>query len=74
MRDRKGHRTKLLTLTGVDDGWGAPVMHVSFDTLGEPFREVVMIDVNDQIDCTRIRLQVDEVKQLRDKLNEFLGE
>lgn len=51
-------------------------IHVCHANRGEPYREGVELSfVNDMYsECTRVLLDRFDVKQLRDKLNEFLGE
>ena len=52
-----------------EDGCRLVVAH---DTRGEPFREGVEFSFDDGRSFTRVMLQHNEVKKLRERLNEFL--
>lgn len=67
-----------LILQGADEGTR---LEVGYDNRGEPYRDGVSFEVEIGIkdDYTRdaycrVMLERDEVVQLRDKLNQFLGE
>ena len=53
-------------------------LRIGYSNRGEPFREGVEIELDFQqgtrSDCRYVLLNLDEVRQLRDKLSRFLGE
>ena len=69
-------KAKPLVLKG-EDGCQ---LSVGYDNRGEPFREGVRLAVEILIDNEyaetrmQVMLEVDEVRQLRDKLSEYLGD
>jgi hypothetical protein len=66
-------RQSKMTLSGVGDGQ----LTLEYDNVGEPFREGVLISIEDasqtQGDRVGVLLAADEVAALREALGEFLG-
>jgi hypothetical protein len=64
------NQVQRLQLTGVDPGSGFDVF---YDNYGDPFREVLSFQLTTESQKTfQISLQPDELKLLRDKIDEFL--
>lgn len=68
--------TKIVTGTKAlrIDGLGGGVVRVSHDNLGEPYREGVSFDVNADDSWCSVLMDATDVRLLRDKLTEFLGD
>lgn len=56
------------------DGQGGGSVKLFYDNIGEPYREGVAFDVQSEDDWVRVLMDVNDVRKMRNKLNEFLGE